>query len=161
MTVFIKTIIDITVKQIIRGLKMKNAILILLFLSSTSSATELHRIADLNQKKVTDNAVISTKGHWNNLDITLNGTTDPNDVNAAMYGTCNVDMDKSAYSHSVKKSDEGNDIHEYSYTADQCKAKVEIIDMNKQEARVTLSDQCQVYCGVQGDIHSLDGYYRQ
>ncbi|EEE7083307.1 hypothetical protein ATS58_003064 [Salmonella enterica subsp. enterica serovar Pensacola] len=98
--------------------------------------------------------------NWNSLEIQLNGTQNPNDADSAMYGTCNIEMDKSNYSHTLKTSDSGYDIHSYSFKEDTCNIKVDILDKKPQEARVSLSDDCQTYCGIQGNIHLLDGYYR-
>lgn len=139
---------------------MKKILLVLLIIMGYCQAAELHRIADLNQQKVVSNAGVFTKGDWNTLQIQLNGTTNPDDIDATMYGTCNIEMDKSNYSHSVRRADEGYDIHEYNYHADSCTAKVEILDIRQQEARVALSDSCQNYCGARGNIHALDGYYQ-
>lgn len=144
-------------------------ILLLLVLAGTCQAAELHRIADLNEQKTPDNAVISTKGNWNNLEIQLNGVQDPNDVNSAMNGTCNIEMDKSTYTHTVIKADSGYNIHEYTFNGDPnpesneaCVVKVDILDKKQQEAKVMVSKGygCQSYCGMQGVVHVLDGYYR-
>lgn len=135
-------------------------ILLVLIIAGHCQAAELHRIADLNEHKISGNAGVYTKGDWNSLEIQLNGTQNPNDADSAMYGTCNIEMDKSNYSHTLKTSDSGYDIHTYIFHADKCEAKVEILNKKPQEARVSLSDDCQTYCGIQGNIHLLDGYYR-
>lgn len=129
-------------------------------LAGSCQAAELHRVADLNEQKTIDNAGVFTKGSWNNLEIQLNGSPDPNNVDLAMYGTCNIEMDKSSYTHNVIKAKEGYSIHEYTFNEDTCNVKVEILDRKPQEARVATSDGCQTYCGIQGNVHLLDGYYR-
>jgi hypothetical protein len=129
-------------------------------MTSYCHASELHRVADLNEQKTSDNAGVFTKGSWNNLQIQLNGSPDPNNVDLAMYGTCNIEMDKSDYAHNVIKAKEGYSIHEYTFNEDACNVKVEILDRKPQEARVTTTDACQSFCGIQGNVHLLDGYYR-
>lgn len=141
---------------------MKRTFLIsLMAFALHAQAAEFHRVADLNEQKTADNAGVFTKGSWNNLEIQLNGSPDPNNADLAMYGTCNIEMDKSSYTHNVIKAKEGYSIHEYTFNEGACNVKVEILDRKPQEARVTTSDACQSFCGAQGAIHTvLDGYYR-